>query len=89
MDRPAVPIPVLAGILPLTSHRFALRLDNEVPGISVPQELQDALEAAGASAADVGFEHARRLVEESRDKADGVYLVAPYRQPLRVLDLLE
>ena len=36
------PIPVLAGILPLTSHRFALRLHNEVPGIVVPQELQDA-----------------------------------------------
>jgi homocysteine S-methyltransferase len=83
------PIPVLAGILPLTSHRFALRLHNEVPGISVPQELQDALEAAGANAADVGFAHARRLVDESREKADGVYLVAPYRQPLRVLDLLE
>ena len=83
------PIPVLAGILPLTSHRFALRLHNEVPGISVPRELQDALEAAGANAADVGFAHARRLVDESREKADGVYLVAPYRQPLRVLDLLE
>ena len=37
------PIPVLAGIFPLTSHRLALRLHNEVPGIIVPQELQDAL----------------------------------------------
>ena len=55
----------------------------------MPQELQDALEAAGADAADVGFAHAGRLVDASREKADGVYLVAPYRQPLRVLDLLE
>ena len=31
-----------------TSYRLALRLHNEVPGIVVPQELQDALEAAGA-----------------------------------------
>jgi homocysteine S-methyltransferase len=82
------PIPVLIGILPLTSHRFALRLHNEVPGILVPQDLQNALEAAGPNAADVGFEHARGLVEASREKANGVYLVAPYRQPLRVLDLL-
>jgi methionine synthase / methylenetetrahydrofolate reductase(NADPH) len=84
----AWPIPVLVGILPLTSHRFALRLHNEVPGIVVPQDLQDALEAAGSNAGDVGFAHAQRLVDESREKADGVYLVAPYRQPLRVLDLL-
>jgi homocysteine S-methyltransferase len=84
----AWPIPALIGILPLTSHRFALRLHNEVPGILVPQSLQDALEAAGPRAAEVGFEHARELVEASREKAGGVYLVAPYRQPLRVLDLL-
>jgi homocysteine S-methyltransferase len=84
----AWPIPVLVGILPLTSHRFALRLHNEVPGIVVPQDLQDTLEAAGSNAGDVGFAHAQRLVDESREKADGVYLVAPYRQPLRVLDLL-
>ena len=82
------PIPVLIGILPLTSHRFALRLHNEVPGILVPQSLQDALEAGGPRAADIGFEHARALVDASREKANGVYLVAPYRQPLRVLELL-
>ena len=48
------PIPVLAGIFPVTSYRLALRLHNEVPGIVVPQELQDALEDAGAGAAEVG-----------------------------------
>jgi len=82
------PIPVLLGIFPLTSHRLALRLHNEVPGIVVPQKLQDALEAAGADAADVGFAHARELVAAARELAGGVYLVAPFRRPLRVLELL-
>jgi methionine synthase / methylenetetrahydrofolate reductase(NADPH) len=81
------PIPVLIGIFPLTSHRLALRLHNEVPGIIVPESLQQALQDAGAHAADVGFAHARALVEESRRFA-GVYLVAPFRKPLRVLELL-
>ena len=81
------PIPVLIGIFPLTSHRLALRLHNEVPGIVVPESLQQALQDAGANAADVGFAHARALVEESRRFA-GVYLVAPFRKPLRVLELL-
>ena len=85
----AWPIPVLIGILPLTSHRFALRLHNEVPGITVPQSLQDALEQAGPHAAEIGLDHARELVHTVRDRANGVYLVAPYRQPLRVLELLE
>jgi len=82
------PIPVLVGVFPLTSHRLALRLHNEVPGILVPESLQDALERAGSDAADVGFHHARELIEASRERAAGVYLVAPFRRPLRVLELL-
>jgi homocysteine S-methyltransferase len=82
------PIPLLVGVFPLTSHRLALRLHNEVPGILVPQPLQDALEHAGSDAAAVGFEHARELIDNCRDRAAGVYLVAPFRRPLRVLELL-
>jgi homocysteine S-methyltransferase len=82
------PIPVLVGIIPVTSYRFALRLHNEVPGIVVPEELQRALEEAGPDAAEVGFAHARELIASVRGHAAGVYVMAPYRQPLRVLDLI-
>jgi methionine synthase I (cobalamin-dependent)/5,10-methylenetetrahydrofolate reductase len=82
------PIPILVGVFPLTSYRLALRLHNEVPGIVVPDALQAAVRDAGADAATVGFAHARELVEAAREKAAGVYLVAPFRQPLRVLELL-
>jgi homocysteine S-methyltransferase len=82
------PIPVLVGVFPLTSYRLALRLHNEVPGILVPQSLQDSLERAGSEAAEVGFAHARELIAASRERAAGVYLVAPFRRPLRVLELL-
>ncbi|HEY5295197.1 MAG TPA: bifunctional homocysteine S-methyltransferase/methylenetetrahydrofolate reductase [Gaiellaceae bacterium] len=82
------PIPVLAGIFPLTSHRLALRLHNEVPGIVVPQELQDALGEAGAGAADLGLAHAKELVAAAHGRCAGVYVVAPYKRPARVLELL-
>src|SRR5438067_1266837 len=55
------PIPVLVGVFPVTSYRLAQRLHNEVPGIVVPDALQNALQDAGPDAADVGFEHARNL----------------------------
>jgi hypothetical protein len=64
-------------------------LHNEVPGIVVPQSLQDALEKAGSDAAEIGFAHAKELVAAARERAAGVYLVAPFRRPLRVLELLE
>ncbi len=65
-----------------------MRLHNEVPGILVPERLQAALLDAGAGAAAVGLAHARRLYEESKEKAAGVYVVAPFRQPLAALDVL-
>jgi methionine synthase / methylenetetrahydrofolate reductase(NADPH) len=82
------PIPVLAGIFPLTSHRLALRLHNEVPGIVVPQALQDALDAAGSGASAYGLAHAKELVDASRGRCAGVYVVAPYKRPARVLELI-
>src|SRR6266852_6326969 len=73
------PIPVLVGVFPVTSYRLALRLHNEVPGIVVPDDLQNALQDAGSDAAEIGFEHARMLIAESRRFA-GVYVVAPFRK---------
>jgi methionine synthase / methylenetetrahydrofolate reductase(NADPH) len=82
------PIPVLLGVWPLRSHAMALRLHNEVPGISVPETVLDALQAAGPDAPAVGLDLARRLVEESRDRVAGIYVIPPFKQPLGALDLL-
>jgi homocysteine S-methyltransferase len=82
------PIPILIGIFPLTSYRLALRLHNEVPGIVVPDDLQERLRDAGPREAEVGFAHARELLAATREQAAGVYVVAPYRRPLSVLELL-
>ena len=83
------PIPVLIEVFPLTSYRLALRLHNEVPGIVVPDELQEKLRKAGTDAPELGFARARELIAGARERAAGVCLVAPFRQPLRVLELLE
>jgi homocysteine S-methyltransferase len=82
------PIPLLVGIWPMPSLQLAVRVHNEVPGIVVPEPVQERLRAAGADAAGMGRELARELIDESREKAGGVYLVAPFRQPLGILDVL-
>ncbi len=82
------PIPLLVGVWPMPSHQLAVRIHNEVPGIVIPDPVQERLRAAGTDAADAGRQLARELIEESREKAAGVYLVAPFRQPLGILDVL-
>jgi len=83
-----LPIPAMVAIWPLASHKLALRLHYEVPGILVPEELLTRLEAAGADAAQVGLEHARRLLAEAPAHAQGAYLIAPFKRPERILGLL-
>src|SRR6186997_302239 len=82
------PIPVLVGIFPVWSHQLALRLHNEVPGIVVPDRVLDALRDAGAGAGEVGMAIGRELLDSARDRAQGAYVVAPFRRPLGILDAL-
>jgi hypothetical protein len=61
---------------------------NETPGIVVPEHIQARYRDAGAGAGDVGLELARELIGSARSLAAGVYVVAPFRRPLGVIDLL-
>ena len=82
------PIPVLIGIWPLTSYKQALRLNNEVPGIVIPERLLKSLELAGASARDRGFQVAREMLDWSRSTLAGAYLIPPFKRYEEILDIL-
>jgi homocysteine S-methyltransferase len=82
------PIPLLVGVWPIRSLELAVRVHNETPGIVVPDHVQARYRDAGASAGDVGLELARELIAGARELAAGIYVVAPFRRPLGVLDLL-
>lgn len=82
------PIPVLVGVWPLRSFELAFRLNNEVPGIVIPDAVQKRLADAGAGAAAVGLELARELVEACRPRAAGIYVVPPFKEPEAALELL-
>src|SRR5205809_7784338 len=83
------PIPVLVGIFYVRSHQLAVRLHNEVPGIVVPEDVQRRLERAGPSAGAEGLALARELYVQAREKAAGVYVIPPFKQPEAALDLLD
>jgi len=82
------PVPLLVGIWPLTSFELAFRLHNEVPGITIPDAIQQRLGSAGADARRVGFELARELIAESKSRAAGIYVIPPFKEPTAALDLL-
>jgi len=81
-------IPVLIGIWPLNSYKQALRLNNEVPGIVIPEPLLKSLEVAGASARDRGFEVAREMLAWARTELAGTYLIPPFKRYEEILEIL-
>jgi methionine synthase I (cobalamin-dependent)/5,10-methylenetetrahydrofolate reductase len=81
-------IPVLIGVWPLNSYKQALRLNNEVPGIVIPQPLLKKLESAGASARELGFEIARDMLAWARTELAGAYLIPPFKRYEEILEIL-
>ncbi|HEY2118269.1 MAG TPA: bifunctional homocysteine S-methyltransferase/methylenetetrahydrofolate reductase [Candidatus Acidoferrum sp.] len=81
-------IPVLIGVWPLNSYKQALRLNNEVPGIVIPEPLLKSMEAAGASARDRGFEVAREMLAWARTEIAGAYLIPPFKRYEEILEIL-
>src|SRR5204862_230982 len=81
-------IPVLIGIWPLNSYKQALRLNNEVPGIVIPDALLKSMENAGAAARDRGFEVARKMLDWSRTELAGAYLIPPFKRYEEILEIL-
>jgi methionine synthase / methylenetetrahydrofolate reductase(NADPH) len=85
------PIPVLVGLWPLTSYKQALRLNNEVPGIVIPEPTLRELEQAGEGARDRGFQLARVMLEWARtarsDGIAGAYLIPPFKRYDEILEL--
>ena len=83
-----LPIPVLIGVWPLNSYKQALRLNNEVPGIVIPEPLLKSMEAAGAAARDRGFEVAREMLAWARTELAGAYLIPPFKRYEEILEIL-
>lgn len=81
------PIPVLAGLWPLTSYKQALRLNNEVPGIVIPEAVLKELEAAGTGARERGFALARTMLEWARSEIAGAYLIPPFKRYEEIVEV--
>ena len=73
-----LPRPVLVGVLPLHTHRHAEFLHNEVPGITIPDEVRAAMAAAGERGAEVGLEMAHGLLERMTPLVLGTYIMPSF-----------
>jgi methionine synthase I (cobalamin-dependent)/5,10-methylenetetrahydrofolate reductase len=74
-------LPIVAGIWPLLSYRNAQFMNNEVPGVSVPDEVMERMRVASEKSKEhalvEGVTIARETLERVRDRVAGVQVSAP------------
>jgi methionine synthase / methylenetetrahydrofolate reductase(NADPH) len=87
-------VPVLIGILPLYSHRNAEFLHNEVPGMSIPDDIRERMRVAGSGeqAQAEGVRIAQEALLAAREQAQGAYIMPPFNKvelAVRVIEALD
>jgi len=86
-------IPVVAGIWPLVSLRNAEFLANEVPGVSVPDEVVDRMRRASAAGKEEalaeGVGIAREMLAAVAERVQGAQVSAPLGRVPVALDVLQ
>jgi homocysteine S-methyltransferase len=84
-------LPVLVGLLPLASYRNAEFLHNEVPGMSVPDDVRERMRKAGSGAAPrkEGVAIAREMLAAVRGRVAGAYIMPPLERYELALEVVE
>jgi methionine synthase I (cobalamin-dependent)/5,10-methylenetetrahydrofolate reductase len=82
------PIPIIVGVWPIRTYELLIRMHNETPGMIVPEDVQERYRRAGPDAREVGGQLGLELIDGARSVAHGVYVVAPFRTPMNVVDFL-
>src|SRR5262249_47957357 len=75
-----VPVPLILGMIPLHSSKHAEYLHNEVPGISVPEEVRSRMREAGERGREVGIALAYDVISQARERGliQGCYLMPSF-----------
>ncbi len=85
-------LPVIAGIWPLTSLRNAEFMNNEVPGVSIPEKIIERMRKVVDSkerSLEEGIRIAQEILLEIADRINGVQVSAPFGRIDLVLQTLE
>jgi methionine synthase / methylenetetrahydrofolate reductase(NADPH) len=82
-------IPLIVGFLPLVTPRHAAFLHNEVPGITIPDEIMHRMEQSGENSPREGIKIAIELIEQTRAFAQGVYLMPAFNRFDYVAEIIE
>lgn len=84
-------IKVLAGILPLVSYKNARFINNEFPGMSIPDEVMEQFdpEMTRAQGQAVGVNTSVEVIKTIQSSVDGLYIMTPFNRATMIKEILD
>ena len=80
-------LPVVAGIWPLLSYRNAQFMNNEVPGVSVPDDVMERMRVASEKGKEHGLREGVAIARETLERVRGAVAGVQVSAPLGRVDL--
>ena len=83
-------VKILGGILPVVSYRNAVFLNNELPGVTIPEECINRFTAdmTREEGQAVGVDIAVSIGKKLKDICDGLYFITPFGRVNMIVDIV-
>ena len=81
MEKENLVIPIIAGIWPLTSFRNAIFMNNEVPGVTIPDKIMKKMEESKDNSEDakkLGVEIAVDMIDQLGKQVQGIQVFGTF-----------
>lgn len=84
-------VKILGGILPIVSYRNAQFLNNELPGVHIPEEYMNRFykEMSREEGEQVGIEMAVEIAKKIKPYVDGLYFMTPFNRVNMIMKIIE
>lgn len=84
-------VKILAGLLPVVSYRNAMFLNNELPGVTIPDKYVNMFNEnmTKEEAQEVGINIAVELGKKVKDICDGLYFITPFNRVEMLIEIIK
>jgi homocysteine S-methyltransferase len=84
-------VKILAGLLPIISYRNAIFLNNELPGVKIPERYINMFseDMSKEEAQEIGVKITVEIGKKLRGVSDGLYFITPFNRVNMLIDIVE
>ncbi len=84
-------VKILAGLLPIASYRNAIFLNNELPGVTIPDKYLKMFSEnmSKEESQEIGINITVEIAKKLKDFCDGLYFITPFNRVNMLIDIIK